>query len=66
VVGEHSAGEAVAGSRRIAVAVVEVAGIRTVVAAEGRHSFHTAVEEVHSSNRRILEVGCSGSITVDG
>ena len=68
VVGEHSAGEAVASSRHIAVAVVEVAGIRRiVVAAEDRHSFHTEVEVERSSNRHILaEVDWSGSVTVGG
>jgi hypothetical protein len=67
VVGEHSAEEAVASSRHIAVAVVEeVAGIRRiVVAAEDRHSFHTEVEVERSSNRHILaEVDWSGSVTV--
>jgi hypothetical protein len=68
VVEEHSAGEGVAGMRHIAVAEVEeVAGTRRiVVAAAGHHSFRTGVEEVHSSNRRILaEVGWSGSVTED-
>jgi hypothetical protein len=67
VVEEHSAGQAVANSRHIAVAVVEeVAGIRRiVVAAEGRHSFHTGVVEVDSSSRHILaEVGWFASVTV--
>lgn len=69
MVGEHSAGEVVANSRRIAIAVVEeVAGIRRiVVAAEGRHSFHTEAGEVHSSSRRILaEMGWFASVTVGG
>jgi hypothetical protein len=67
VVEEHSAGQAVADSRHIAVAVVEeVAGIhRIVAAAEDRHSFHTGVVEVDSSSRHILaEVGCFTSVTV--
>ena len=61
LVGEHSAAEGVVSSRRIAVAVEEVAGIRRiVVAAEGRHSFHTEVD------RRILVVaGCSTLIAVN-
>jgi hypothetical protein len=69
VVEEHSAGQAVAGSRHIAVAVVEeVADIRhIVVAVEDRRSFHTGVVEVHSSSRHILaEVGWSASVTVGG
>jgi len=67
LVGEHSAEEVVASSRRIAVAVVEeVASIRRiVVAVEGRHSFHTEAGEVHSSSRHILaEVGDTAEVGI--
>lgn len=47
------------GNRRIAVAVEEVAGIhRIVVAAAGRHSFHTEV------GRILAEAGCSVLVAV--
>ena len=61
MVGERSAERAAASSLRTAVVAEEVAGIRRiVVAAEGRHSFHTEVD------RRILVVaGCSTLIAVN-